>query len=72
QLVQNADEIDWRALQGIRALGLTAGASAPESLIEGVIAAASARYTVQCEVVETAVEDVAFKVPKVLREEQQI
>lgn len=68
QLIQRADEIDWRALQGIRALGLTAGASAPEVLINEVINAFRARYSVTVELVETAVEHVEFKVPRILRE----
>jgi 4-hydroxy-3-methylbut-2-enyl diphosphate reductase len=68
QLIQRATEIDWRALQGIRALGLTAGASAPEVLINEVIDAFRSRYSVTVELVETAVEHVEFKVPRILRE----
>ncbi len=68
QLVQRAADIDWRALEGIRSLGLTAGASAPEVLVEEVIDAFRARYTVTVETVETAVERVEFKVPRLLRE----
>ena len=68
QLIQRATEIDWRALQGIAALGLTAGASAPEVLINEVIDAFRARYSVTVELVETAVEQVEFKVPRILRE----
>jgi 4-hydroxy-3-methylbut-2-enyl diphosphate reductase len=68
QLVQRAADIDWRALEGARAVGITAGASAPEVLINEVIDAFSARYDVTRELVETAVEDVEFKVPRVLRE----
>lgn len=68
QLVQRASEIDWRALQGISSLGLTAGASAPEVLIEEVIDAFRDRHDVTVEMVETATENVEFKVPRVLRE----
>lgn len=68
QLVQRAGEIDWRALDGITALGITAGASAPEVLINEVIDAFRARYDVTLEIVETAQENVEFKVPRVLRE----
>ena len=67
QLVQRASDIDWRALEGIRTLGVTAGASAPEVLIEEVIDAFRAHYEVTVEVVETAEENVEFKVPRVLR-----
>jgi len=68
QLVQRAADIDWRALEGARAVGITAGASAPEVLIDEVIDAFSARFDVTREIVETAIENVEFKVPRVLRE----
>lgn len=68
QLVQRAADIDWRALEGVRAVGITAGASAPETLINEVIDAFCARFDVTREVVETAVENVEFKVPRILRE----
>jgi len=67
QLIQRADEIDWRALDGAKSVGLTAGASAPEILINEVIDAFEARYDLTREIVETAVENVEFKVPRVLR-----
>lgn len=69
QLVQRADDIDWRALEGVKAVGITAGASAPEVLVNEVIDAFGARYDVAVEQVETAVERVNFKVPRVLREQ---
>ncbi len=68
QLVQRAADIDWRALQGIRSVGITAGASAPEVLVNEVIDAFRVRYETLVEVVETAQENVEFKVPRVLRE----
>ncbi|SNS88618.1 4-hydroxy-3-methylbut-2-enyl diphosphate reductase [Tropicimonas sediminicola] len=68
QLVQRASDIDWRALEGISALGITAGASAPEVLVREVIDAVSDHYEVTLEQVETAVERVEFKVPRVLRQ----
>ncbi|MBN2760930.1 MAG: 4-hydroxy-3-methylbut-2-enyl diphosphate reductase [Rhodobacteraceae bacterium] len=68
QLVQRAADIDWRALEGVRSVGITAGASAPEVLITEVIDAFHARYDVTVELVETAKERVEFKVPRVLRE----
>jgi len=49
-------------------MGITAGASAPEALIDEVIDAFHDRYDVTVEMVETAVENVEFKVPRVLRE----
>jgi 4-hydroxy-3-methylbut-2-enyl diphosphate reductase len=68
QLVQRATDIDWRALEGIRAVGITAGASAPEVLVDEVIDAFRARFEVTVELVETAQENVEFKVPRILRE----
>lgn len=68
QLIQRASDIDWRALEGIRSVGITAGASAPEVLVDEVVAAFEARYDVTIDLVETAREDVEFKVPRVLRE----
>ena len=68
QLVQRAADIDWRALDGIRAVGVTAGASAPEELVNEVIDAFRARYAVTVELIETAQENVEFRVPRVLRE----
>jgi 4-hydroxy-3-methylbut-2-enyl diphosphate reductase len=68
QLVQRAGEIDWRALEGARVVGLTAGASAPEVLVTEVLDAFRARFDVTVERVETAVENVEFKVPRILRE----
>mgnify|MGYP000917553783 FL=1 len=68
QLVMRAADIDWRALDGIRTVGVTAGASAPEVLVDEVIAAFRDRYDVTLELVETARARVEFKVPRVLRE----
>lgn len=68
QLVQRAADIDWRALEGIRSVGITAGASAPEVLVNEVIDAFRSRFDTTVELVETAKEDVEFKVPRVLRE----
>ena len=67
QLVQRADEIDWRSLDGISTLGVTAGASAPEVLVNEVIDAFKDRFNVTVEVIETAQENVEFKVPRILR-----
>jgi 4-hydroxy-3-methylbut-2-enyl diphosphate reductase len=66
-LVQTAADIDWRAIEGVSEVGLTAGASAPELLVDQVIAAFCERYQVTIEQVVTAQENVSFKVPRVLR-----
>ncbi|AUQ71949.1 4-hydroxy-3-methylbut-2-enyl diphosphate reductase [Phaeobacter inhibens] len=68
QLVQRAENIDWRALEGISSVAITAGASAPELLVNEVIDAFKERFEVTVELVETAIERVEFKVPRVLRE----
>jgi 4-hydroxy-3-methylbut-2-enyl diphosphate reductase len=67
QLVQRAADIDWRALSGVRSVGITAGASAPEVLIREVIDAFHERYDITEREVVTAEENVEFKVPRVLR-----
>ncbi len=66
-LVQRAHEIDWDWFDGVAVLGLTAGASAPEVLIDEVIAQAKARFQVEVEEVIITKEDVEFKIPKILR-----
>ncbi|WP_210529134.1 4-hydroxy-3-methylbut-2-enyl diphosphate reductase [Rubellimicrobium arenae] len=68
QLIQTAAEIDWRAIEGVSSIGLTAGASAPEELVNEVIEALRGRYDVTVRPVVTAEEDVEFKVPRILRE----
>ena len=68
QLVQRADDIDWNALGDMENIGITAGASAPEVLVNEVIDAFRAKGEVEVEIVETAQENVNFKVPRVLRE----
>ena len=68
QLVQRATDIDWRTLDGVKTMGITAGASAPDVLIQEVIDAFSGHYSVTIETVETAKENVSFKVPRILRE----
>ena len=69
QLVGSAGEIDWRALEGIATVGVTAGASAPETLVDEVVQSFRDRFDVTVETVETARESVEFKVPRVLRED---
>jgi 4-hydroxy-3-methylbut-2-enyl diphosphate reductase len=63
-LIQTAAEIDWRWFEGVAVGGLTAGASAPEDLVEGVIAAIGARFDVEVAEVTVTREDVQFKLPR--------
>jgi 4-hydroxy-3-methylbut-2-en-1-yl diphosphate reductase len=66
-LVQRASDIDWDQFSGISTLGVTAGASAPEVLVDEIIAAFAARYDTTVEKTETARENIAFNVPRELR-----
>jgi len=63
-LVQKAEEIDWAWLDGASRVGVSAGASAPEELVEGVLTALANRYTLKIEEVRVAEESVVFKLPK--------
>jgi 4-hydroxy-3-methylbut-2-en-1-yl diphosphate reductase len=66
RLVADADAVDWSWLEGVSRLGLTAGASAPEDLVEDLIAACAHRREVRIEEVVITREDVTFKLPRVL------
>jgi len=66
ELIASAENIDWSWFEGVSTLGLTAGASAPEDLVQGVIDACRARFDVTLDSVETAKETVTFKLPRVL------
>ena len=68
QMVQRAAEINWHSLMNIKSVGITAGASAPEILVNEVVDALKERFEVKTHLVETATESVNFKVPRILRE----
>jgi 4-hydroxy-3-methylbut-2-en-1-yl diphosphate reductase len=65
-MVSRASDIDWRWFDGVHRLGLTAGASAPEILVEEVVAEARRRFEVTIEEREVARENVTFKLPSAL------
>jgi len=65
-LIQRASLIDWAWFEGVETLGLTAGASAPEVLVQEVLDALKARYSVTVEEITTATEEVVFKLPRSL------
>jgi 4-hydroxy-3-methylbut-2-en-1-yl diphosphate reductase len=67
-LVQRAADIPWAAFEGIKTLGVTAGASAPEVLVNEIVDAFRARFNVTIEPVVTAVENTVFHVPRALRD----
>ena len=68
QMDQRAAEINWSSLIDIKSIGITAGASAPEILVKEVVDALKERFEVKTHFVETATENVNFKVPRILRE----
>ena len=65
-LVQRAADIDWAWMGHVQRIGVTAGASAPEVLVEEVLAACRNRFAVTIEEVTITQEDVVFKLPRVL------
>ena len=66
-LVQRATDLPWALFDGVATIGITAGASAPEELVQEVVSAFRARFAVTTEDVVTRVERVAFNVPRELR-----
>ena len=68
QLVADARAIDWGALAGVRSVAVTAGASAPEGLVERVVEALGERFAIAIETLKTVSESAAFPLPRALRE----
>ena len=66
-LVQRAEDIDWQRFGGLQHLGITAGASAPEVLVEEIIGAFAERYSLTLDTISAADEDVFFPLPRQLR-----
>ena len=66
RLIQRASELELEWLAGVRTLGITAGASAPEQLVRELVDRLAGRFTVAEHEVETAREDIAFKLPRAL------
>jgi len=67
-LIQRATEIDWSVFDGVSKIGVTAGASAPEVIVEEVLDAFAARFDMSVELVRTAEENIVFSLPRQLRE----
>jgi 4-hydroxy-3-methylbut-2-enyl diphosphate reductase len=65
QLIATVAGIDWAWLDGVRTLGLSAGASAPELLVEQVVAACRERFSVSVEEVRVAEETITFRSPPI-------
>ena len=68
-LIQRASEINWSWFDDVKAVGISAGASAPEILVEEVMAAFNERYHSKVENILTIEENVTFKVPAILLKE---
>jgi len=67
-LVQRAEDLPWADLIGAATVGITAGASAPEILVQEVLQAFRGRFTVSVEEVAVTTEEVTFKLPRVLQD----
>ncbi len=70
-MVQRASDIPWAEIEGVELLGLTAGASAPDVLIEEVVNALRAKRDVSVEEVAITKESVVFNIPKLLRDAEE-
>jgi len=66
-LIAGAEAIDWSYISQAERIGITAGASAPEELVEDVIAAIAERYDITVKRHVTATETIAFNLPPILR-----
>ena len=66
-LAQRASDIDWARFEGIKSLGITAGASAPEVIVEEIMGAFAERYQLHVETVSAAEENEFFPLPRSLR-----
>ena len=67
QLIDNVNDIDWRSISGSKSIGLTAGASAPETLVNQVIQEFKKRFKATIEFIEITKEDIHFKIPSSIR-----
>ncbi len=67
KLIESKKDLDWAELEGVEVLGLTAGASAPEDLMQDLLHAITKRIKVEVVPLETAKENISFKLPQVLQ-----
>jgi 4-hydroxy-3-methylbut-2-enyl diphosphate reductase len=66
RLIDDATQIDWTWLEGVSTVGVTAGASAPEPLVQAVVEALRERFTVTVADDPGEAETVTFKLPRAL------
>lgn len=69
RLIPSADFVDWAWFEGVTTLGITAGASAPEILVEDLIDACRERFDVALDEIRVTDENVTFKLPRVLADQ---
>ena len=69
-LVQRAADLDWSYFDGVSKIGVTAGASAPEILVEEILGALSERFAIELDTVTATEEGVFFPLPRPLREHE--
>ena len=67
-LIADASHLDYEQIDSLQVIGITAGASAPEVLVEDLLKSLSARYTIDIENHETIREDIVFNLPAILRD----
>jgi 4-hydroxy-3-methylbut-2-enyl diphosphate reductase len=67
-LIADAGHIDWELVDEAKTIGISAGASAPEILVDELIAAISSRHDTRVDEVRIATEDITFKLPSVLKD----
>lgn len=65
-LVQDVSDINWNLITEGQTLGISAGASAPEVLVQGILDQAALHFEVKIENIETAKEDITFNLPRIL------
>jgi 4-hydroxy-3-methylbut-2-enyl diphosphate reductase len=68
--VQRAADLNWGYFDGVAKIGVTAGASAPEVLVEEILGALSERFAIELETVTATEEGVFFPLPRPLREHE--
>ena len=67
KLIASAEDVDWQWLDGVETLGITAGASAPEDLVQSLIDSCGHRFDISVEEIRVTEEDVVFKLPRILQ-----
>lgn len=65
-LISSAESIDWDTVDKASIIGLSAGASAPEYLMDGVLAALRSRYDIDMREIQVTKEEVIFRLPRQL------